>query len=181
MEKFYFKLDTGYVISEKREDVSIEKAVEILTSKKQCRYTKAERRGDRAILTKHVVVCHRCSHEVPAYERVTPYITGKATLPCGTCNRIKNSEIREWGTSQLSLIDSEEKTLALNSPLKYFIGRFYCPVCKESSPPSRTARDVSVTYNKKRIQIRAEVIDVLETISIPALSYGRVSVGLPLY
>lgn len=71
MNSFNIRAPIGYRICERKESMDVDDAVQILSSKKQRKYTSACRHDQDTIveLTRHVLVCPFCGNEVPAYAR----------------------------------------------------------------------------------------------------------------
>lgn len=163
----------------RKKTVDIDTAVEILSTKKQKKYTAAFRSGQglTANLVSHVLVCPYCSHEFPAYARYINTIFKTDRL---VCDRTSKDIIEKWGSKQMSMFEPPCTDLYLNNVCKP-TGNFTCTKCGRESESDIRNRNVIIQYSKKTIKISCEVLGIDELLSLQWLSSGRIAVVPPLY
>lgn len=118
------EIPDGYRVIKKERTVDIATAGAWMSTKRQHRYTSARRQGDEAVVTRHVVSCPHCGHEVPAY----PRFLGKGV----PAERVPRTVVEQWASDQMTLYDVVDRHLRFNRVVRP--GAVYlCPRCGKSS------------------------------------------------
>lgn len=170
----------GYTVEKKITVVDIDTAVEFLSSRKRRKYVSAHRTDyeSYAHLRTDVWKCPFCNYEYPAtlmnnYTRKFGHYHNYDTW-------INKCVIEKWGTRQLSLFGKEFEDLVLaRSPL--ISGEWQCPKCSKISNPSTGQREVSIEFDNFVLQIKAEICELGELLSIPWLVGESITIHFPIY
>ena len=128
----------GYNVEQHNETVDIATAGQILSSRKQRRYSWAIRHEWQANLTRHVWVCPHCNAHIPAY----PEYFGKRS----SFEKTERPVVADWATLQLPLFEEPDKELHFNAPFQN--GKMVCPECMRES--ERNPRSKNLVFSKKK-------------------------------
>lgn len=147
----------GYKTIEKATVVDMDTAVQLLTTKRQHRYSRAKRKKDGVLLTGYVLVCPYCQSKTPAYEH---FVYRKAAKP-----RVSKPIIRQWAAYQLSLLnDSVKDTLELYPPMKEPL-QYTCRKCGLRSKQGKDQHSIFIRSTKNTLEISCE-LDCLEAVQM---------------
>lgn len=133
------RISDGYSVDVKSRELPLEQAAAILRSRRQHRYTAAQRKGDAAVLTEHVITCPVCGF----HRSATPRFFGER-LP-----KISKRDIDRWADDQLGLWD--DGFLQLHRLV--IPDTFECPDCGTQSKLERNATGVRVARDKRKLQL----------------------------
>ena len=167
-----FKVPCGYQVKEKIQTMDLFKAYELLTTKKQHHYTKAERVGDKALLYRHVLCCPDCGKEVPAY----PHYLKQDYCAAPRKSRLV---ISAWAGIQQILFDAPNSTIQFQQPNCLDI-EYTCEFCGGVSRQSLKEINVSIGCEDSSVYIEREIKgikDIMELYWLPAIS---ISANFPL-
>ena len=157
------KLADGFRVVESTEKGSIGTLGEKMATKCRRRYTSGLRRGDRAILLRHEILCPRCGRKVPAY--------GEPAV-CA----VTRDEVARWAAPGG---DGEERWIFFNQPL--IPEEYACPFCGETSAPMEGESRVTVGWDGEGVTLSCEKADIRNLFSLPmAVEDGWVRLALPL-
>lgn len=156
-------------ITEKRD---ISKAGELLSTRKQKKYTYALRDEDQATLVRHVWHCPHCGERTPAYAEYFQEGLGRH-------ESVSKSKIADWATLQLSLFGIPKTPVYLNSPLGN--AARCCPHCGKESKPSNRKWTVTYRQDKHHLTISTEITDISALFSLKWMSSSWMSITFPLY
>lgn len=156
-------------ITEKRD---ISKAGELLSTRKQKKYTYALRNEDQATLVRHVWHCPHCGERTPAYSDY--FLEGGDRY-----EPVSKSKIADWATLQLSLFELPETPVYFNSPLSNATRR--CPRCGKVSKPANGRWRVTYCQDKHHLTISTEITDISDLFSLKWMSNFWMSITFPLY
>jgi len=163
----------GWKVESVIEKMHVCKAEEILSTKKQRRYTLAVRRDLQAELTKHIWKCPYCGERIPAYPEYFHNDTRNY-------EPVKRAMIADWATLQLSLFDDySNNSIGLNVPLAN--GERQCPRCGKKSMPSNKVQTITFTTDKHHLIISTEVRELNDIFSLRWLSNSWLNITFPLY
>ena len=178
MSEAHFVLRNGILLKEDRRVVNIDKAVEILSSKKQKRYTSAVRRdeGD-AILVSHYYECPHCRNRVPAYPR---YTNGLFNENKRIRDKVERDKVHKWGQRQISIFDNENSEIFFNAVVENKLG-YRCPECNGTVYAIDCEREVTVTCRRGKISVTTEIISFAELASFPCFCNKNTAVTFPIY
>jgi len=167
----------GYRMVDKTKKMKIWEAEEILTTRRQKYYTRAERNGIEAELVSSYIVCPCCGRE---------FVSNTKYSTCG-CHWYNNSvhvsydKVREWGSLQQSFFEVlTKKVIHFSSPIKE-IPSFKCPECNNISNPSDQIRHVVVSLKNNIIELKSTVIDIRELMILKWVGDEDVTVVYPMY
>ncbi len=178
MNTLEFQIPNGYTMAIKEDALDIDTAVKILTSRKRNNYISARRFGQelQVSLKKKIWTCPFCNYQMAA----TLFDSAQRKL---FWNRFVNNEkIREWGTRQICFFNDEKNEIEL-SPDPVITGKIKCPKCHRISLPSKTKRRVSIEWDKKQIEIKAQIIGLNEILALtwPEFAENTITIELPLF
>lgn len=177
MKHICLNIPLGYTIREETLTVSIEQAQEWLLTRKQKKYTCAQRGDFTVALTRHYIRCPYCNYKTYAYAREM-----NKAFDCGgrAGERVGKERVRSWTSQQTTLFEDERAPLCL-TPVVEVASDLICPHCKNTMHPSDQTRRVELAHVGHKIWIRAEVLDVMELLSLPCLFDGAVRLEFPLF
>lgn len=165
-------LSDGYVIREKCETVDTEQACRLMASRKQLRYTKAEKSGDSVILTRHVLVCPYCGKVIPAYGHFLSHQKRHSKKSA--------QEIADWIWPQTTLFGTaEQSTISFFQPEQYD-DAFHCPKCMLISYPASQTVFVSICSTEKSVCINRKINDISELMNIGWIPVIVLTTDFPL-
>lgn len=167
------KVPCGYQIKEKTKTVDIYEAYELLNTKKQHHYTKAEKCKDKAILSWHTLICPHCGKEIPSYSH---YLHNNRTAS----PKKSESDLFEWAKIQMSLFESENNIIFFQQP-EYYDEKYCCQKCGNTSHYSTDKIDIEIGYSDSAVQITREIRDFKELMAVKWISSITLSVEFPLY
>ena len=162
----------GCWIEEITERFDISKAGELLSTRKQKKYTYALRDENHAKLVRHVWHCPHCGERTPAYAQYFQKGLDKYEL-------VSKAKIAEWATLQLSLFELPETPMYFNSPIGNSARR--CPHCGKESTPSNRKWAVTYRQDKNHLTISTEITDIRALFSLKWMSDSWISITFPLY
>lgn len=162
----------GCWIEEITERFDISKAGELLSTRRQKKYTYALRDENHAKLVRHVWHCPRCGERTPAYAQYFQKGLDKYEL-------VSKVKIAEWATLQLSLFELPETSMYFNSPIGNSARR--CPHCGKESTPSNRKWAVTYRQDKNHLTISTEITDIRALFSLKWMSDSWISITFPLY
>lgn len=159
----------GYTLETVAESMDIFKAEEILSSRRQRRYSRVLRRGMEAQLERHLWICPFCGEHIPAY----PCYFSKATI----YKPLLREEIHNCLSPQLSMFERSD-SLTLNKPIG--CGKWGCPKCGRSSGPSHRTRQVRYTVKRGQLQISVKLEGLEDVLCLRWPQKPIMSLCLPL-
>lgn len=161
----------GYNVEQHNETVDITTAGQILSSRKQRRYSWAIRHEWQANLTRHVWVCPHCNAHIPAY----PEYFGKRS----SFEKTERPVVADWATLQLSLFEEPDKELHFNAPFQS--GKMVCPKCMRES--ERNPRSKNLVFSKKKhyLEISLELNELKDIFSLNWMSNSWLNLSFPVY
>lgn len=167
--RIVLELSDGFRIVEAKEEGSICEAGELMSTRRRRRYTSGLRRGDRAILLRHEIVCPWCGRSVPAYERwLDPGEPAESP--------VTRAEVARWAAPREN---GEEDWLFFNQPC--IPSEHTCPSCGETSRPAEGKDRVTVSRDEDSVSLSCEKSDIRSLFSLPmAVEDGWVQLALPL-
>ena len=168
------RLRAGYVIEEETRNVGIDRAVELLCSRRGGEYRLAhrEKQSLAAKLSRQIWCCPYCGHRRSAVRMEE----GGGSLRL--CSALRE-RVRRWGSRQLSLFEPEEE-LFLNAPVN-LRGPQRCPACSLSSLPSKVQREVAIGRDDGVIELKAEICGARELLNAPWCVKGEITLRLPVF
>lgn len=136
----------GYRLICKQEEYDILDAGALLHTKKRYKYTSASRYGEKAMLTRHVIKCPFCGHEVPAYAY---YLKNTGY---GNYKPISRDAVDAWANPQYSFFEDENATLELN---EVFVPehKYLCGKCGRGSFEDNRVKTVRIVSEKNKIVV----------------------------
>lgn len=178
--KIQLQVPKGYQIKELTKKVDLFKACEILNSKKQLQYTKADKVDDGAILTYHAICCPYCRKKFPAYRHFL--YPEKQKLSEFQPNNIKSEEtILKWANIQLSLFnDINNKTITFQEP-EYYNNLYSCPNCGYTSFFNNDNFDITLENKESSVIISRKIDDIKDVMEIKWLKKSQFSIEFPLF
>lgn len=137
MKKINLEINTGYEIINKKQTVKMRKALNLLLSGEQAKYTSATNNYDgSATLSYSTIRCPFCSSESPVKQ-----ITAKS---------IDRDKIIQWSAYQLNLLEPENPELIIRKN-PFFKDIFNCPSCKKESKKDDKHYNITICKNKGKI------------------------------
>lgn len=177
MRTVQLNIPMGYCLNEKSVELSIDQAQNILLSKKQKTNTRAERDDYKVTMKQHYIQCPFCYHKIPAYARE---FNKAFSCHLTTDKRVHKNVILDWTSQQMTIFEEERKPLFLSRVVDVATD-LTCPNCKNTMHYSDKTRLVELKHDNHKVFIRAEVLDIMELLSLPCLSSGEVRVEFPLF
>lgn len=159
----------GYALETVTESMDIFKAEEILSSRRQRRYSRVLRQGMEAKLERHLWICPFCGEHIPAY----PCYFSKAIVH----KPLPWREIHSCLSPQLSMFERTD-SLTLNEPIG--CGEWGCPKCGRSSGLSRRTRQVRYTVKRGQLQVSVKLEELEDVLCLRWLQKPIMSLCLPL-
>lgn len=162
------EIPDGCRVIKKERTVDIATAGAWMSTKRQHRYTSALRQGDKAVLTRHVVRCPHCGHEVPAY----PRFLGKGV----PAERVPRDRVEQWASAQLTFYEVVPALQLFNRTVRP--GKTYsCPRCGKISRPCSHVTVLRIRGEKGRITLSADRGGLRGLLDIPG---GTEELKLPI-
>ena len=166
----------GYAKVSKTEKMKIWEAGKILATAKQKYYTNAVRNGAEAELKGYYIVCPCCNKEMVSNTNYSVFNNGDSDYV-----RISRKIVYKWSSAQLSFTEEDtNKNLYISSPLGKS-GLFVCPDCGIESGTCDDVRKVSISLERKKIEIRSEITDIKELILSEWTERGLICTEFPVY
>ncbi len=152
MKKINLEINTGYEIINKKQTVKMRKALNLLLSGEQAKYTSATNNYDgSATLSYSTIRCPFCGSESPVKQ-----ITAKS---------IDRDKIIQWSAYQLNLLEPENPELIIRKN-PFFKDIFNCPSCKKESKKDDKHYNITICKNKGKITASCVINDIEEFLSI---------------
>lgn len=123
----YINIPNGFRITTEEHRLDLNKATNLLRTKRRRRYTSALRENNIALLTRHIFTCPHCRRTTPAY---FGFFHIGAAYDCHAARR----DVEEWFAPQISFFDEDTDLLQLNTPLNDRENHV-CPRCGGMSAP----------------------------------------------
>ena len=177
MKTVQLNIPLGYKIEEEKRKLSVEQARKLLLTKKQKKFTRADRDDYTVELISHFIRCPYCNHKIYVYARELNRTFGCKLYPD---HRVSKDVVLDWTSQQMSIFPEERKPLFLSQVVSTTTD-LTCPNCKNTMHNSDKKRMVELKHSNHKVYIRAEVLDIMELFSLPCLSTGDVRVEFPLF
>lgn len=177
MRTVQLNIPLGYKTEEEKCKLPVEQARELLLTKKQKKYTRADRDDYTVELTSHFIRCPHCNYKIRVYARELNRVFGCRVWPDA---KVGKDLILDWTSQQMTIFEEERKPLFLSRVVDVHTD-LTCPNCKNTMHHSDKTRHVELKHANHKVYIRAEVLDIMELFSLPCLSTGEVRVEFPLF
>lgn len=177
MKRQVLDIPLGYSVLEETRRFSFEDARRILLTKKQKKYSRAEKYDYSIYLTSHYVACPFCGDKTPAYAGSINRIFG-CSIPDGS-KRVCDDIVYRFTASQRSVFDDECAVLELNDAVD-ITQPLVCPKCRNLMMYDIGKRRIEITSGNNRISLRCEVLDAGELMSVPCVS-EEIRLDFPFY
>lgn len=177
MRAVQLNIPLGYKIEEEKTVLSVEQARRLLLTRKQKKYTCAQRDDCMVELTRHFIKCPYCSHKVGLYARE---LKRAFNLDAYSDYRVEKNVVLDWTSQQLSIFQDAREPLLLSRAVKVCTD-LTCPSCKNTMHNTDKTRLVEIKHEKNKIYVRTEILDILELFALPCLTQGEVTVEFPLF
>lgn len=149
------RIPRGFKVIDVDKHYSREKAREILSSKKQRRYTEGYIVNDEIKLKQRLIVCPFCRSYIPM---TNWYFKEEGVMT----QKVDNDEIKEWLSDQLSFIEDSYRRFSAPVPTP---AKIKCNKCKQISSESNEEELILITREKDKISIKKE-ISINELLSV---------------
>ena len=167
-------ISKGFTLIEKKQIVSPYVALNILSTQKQARFTKAEYipENDTFEFTRHVAVCSSCNSHIPAYkhafQKYTPY------------RRVSKANAYEFCAIDSLFTTGMRRVLPIHTALSTNTEALTCPICEKSAKISNESEQIWIEHQPRKITVKSAIDSLADVLAVDL--YRNIEIqSFPLY